>query len=61
MKAELFLSNWSDILGESNEEKIIDYNTLLASDDEYLILESIFFNAKEMEDQFYEWRNNKQT
>lgn len=54
MKAELFLSNWSDILGESNEEKIIDYNTLLASDDEYLILESIFFNAKEMEDQFYE-------
>lgn len=42
MRAELFLSNWSDVLGEKQDEPILDYEALLASDDEFLILTSVF-------------------
>ena len=38
----LFLDNWSDILGESNEDqRFLDYEALLQSDDEFLILTSL--------------------
>ena len=39
---DLFLANWSDILGDSKEPSYIDYEALLQSDDEYLCLESLF-------------------
>lgn len=41
MASELFLSNWSDILGEPKIDQYIDYEALIASDDEFLCLESL--------------------
>jgi len=49
MKVELFLSNWSDVLGESQEKTYIDYEALLTSDDEFLILTSIFEDGESYE------------
>lgn len=42
MKADLFLTNWADIIGETEETNYIDYDALLQSDDEFLILSSLF-------------------
>ena len=42
MQANLFLSNWSDVLGSSQDQDYLDYESLLTSDDEFLILTSIF-------------------
>jgi hypothetical protein len=42
MKAELFLSNWADILG-TNNENYIDYDSLIQSDCEFL--EAVSFDC----------------
>ena len=43
MKAELFLSNWSDILG-TNRNDYIDYDALIQSDLEFL--EAVSFDCE---------------
>lgn len=47
MSSELFLINWSDILGESKKDQYLDYDALLASDDEFLCLESLIVDAED--------------
>lgn len=42
MMTQLFLSNWSDILGTSAKSGYLDYEALVSSDDEYLCLSSIY-------------------
>ena len=37
----LYLANWSDVLGEPVRDDYIDYQALLGSDDEFLVLESL--------------------
>lgn len=50
MSCELFLSNWGDILGESKKDQYIDYDALIASDDEFLCLESLILDAEDFYD-----------
>jgi len=45
--ANLFLSNWSDILGDSGNDQYLDYDALIQSDDEFLCLESLMLDAEE--------------
>lgn len=52
MSSELFLSNWGDILGESKKDQYIDYDALLASDDEFLCLESLIVDAEDFLDEY---------
>lgn len=52
MSCELFLSNWGDILGESKNDQYIDYDALIASDDEFLCLESLILDAETFLDEY---------
>lgn len=44
---DLFLSNWSDFGFVNQEPDYIDYDALLASDDEFLCLESLIVDAED--------------
>ena len=52
MQGELFLSNWGDILGDSKKDQYIDYDALIASDDEFLCLESLIVDAEDFLDEY---------
>lgn len=40
---QLFLVNWSDVIGNSNQrDDYLDYEALVSSDDEFLCLSSIY-------------------
>ena len=52
MSSELFLSNWGDILGESKKDQYLDYDSLIASDDEFLCLESLIVDAEDFLDEY---------
>ena len=52
MSSELFLSNWGDILDESKKDQYIDYDALIASDDEFLYLESLIVDAEDFLDEY---------
>lgn len=47
MPVDLFLSNWSDLGLVKPEPDYIDYDALLASDDEFLCLESLIVDAED--------------
>lgn len=49
---DLFLSNWSDFGLVKQEPDYIDYDALLASDDEFLCLESLVTDAETFLDEY---------
>lgn len=52
MRANLFLNNWADLLGEEKRDDYLDYNALLQSDEEFLELSSLYYNADESDFEF---------
>lgn len=54
---DLYLANWCDVFGDSKRDEYIDYVALLASDDEFLCLESLLSDSDTFEAGLDEYQN----